>query len=87
MNNVKISGREYPERPPSKNANVERVRRLLSIVDSLKFASDQCSEQERRLYKSILEVRAHAENLVDQVRGERLADPSFTDLRKHEHEP
>lgn len=87
MFNVKISGREYPERPPSKLANVERVRRLLLIADSLKFASEHCSEQERRLYKSILEVRAHAENLVDQVRGERLRDPSFTDLLKHAHEP
>jgi hypothetical protein len=84
---VRISGRVYPERPRSNASNESSLRRLSSIVDSLKFASEKCSEVERRLYREILEVRAHAENLLDQVRGSREVQPELSDLMRPAHEP
>lgn len=86
MSSIRISGREYPERPPNKSAKLERKRRLMLIVQSLNFASETCSETERRIYKSIREAQAHAENLLDQVKGERLPDPQLSDLSRHELE-
>lgn len=84
---VRISGRVYPERPSSRGSERDRLRRLLSIASSLKFASEACSEMERRLYKSILEVRAYAENMVEQARGERAVEPELYDLTRPDHEP
>lgn len=87
MEMLRISGREYPARPPSDGRVGDRLRRLLLITSALEYASGRCSEPERKLYKSILEVRAHAENLVDQVRGEKLGDPQLSDLMSAAHEP
>lgn len=84
---VAISGRSYPERPPSKKVSGSAARRIWLIVDSLKCAAEFCSETERRLYKDILEVLAHAENLQAQRHGESLGQISFSDLMKHECEP
>lgn len=83
MQTVRISGREYPERPPGKGYAGEELRRLCAICESLKFSSESCSERERALYKSILEVRAHAENLRDLVAGKGAPGPQLSDLRKH----
>lgn len=87
METVKISGREYPARPRRGSSDGNRLRRLRQIAEALRFAAENCTELERRLYKSILEVRAHADNAVEAARGETMPEPSLSDLRKHELEP
>lgn len=80
---VRISGREYRERPLSKPISGGDARRLHLIADSLRSASEFCAEPQRALYKSILQVLAHAENLRDKVAGERLRAPTQLDLLRH----
>jgi hypothetical protein len=87
MGVMRLSGRSYDERPPSKGVRDSRVRRLTLLVESLNFAAESCTELERRLYKSIREVQAHAENLRDQVKAESLGDPCQLDLMSAGHEP
>jgi hypothetical protein len=84
---IRISGRVYPGRPPSKSPNLDDVRRLSLIVESLRFASESCTEPLRRLYKSILEARAHAENALAQARPREPEAASLLDQPKHELEP
>jgi hypothetical protein len=85
MEMLRISGRTYPARPRSKGFSVDKSRRLRSIVQALSFAAQECSETERRLYKSILEVHAHAANLLDQLKGETLPEPTLGDLVSEPH--
>jgi hypothetical protein len=84
---VKISGRVYKSRPPAAGISSDRSRRLASIVDSLSFAASSCVEPERRLYKEILQVLAHAENLMDQQAREVLPDPSLIETQSGPGEP
>lgn len=71
---LRISGRVYPERPPARGAQLGSIRRAAVIVDSLKCAAEHCGERERRLYKSILEALAHAENWAEGQRAEVVSD-------------
>jgi hypothetical protein len=83
VSEIRISGRVYAERPPSSRVSGGESRRRHLIAESLRSAAEFCSERERRLYKSILEVLAHAENLRDQGQGNRLPDPTLGDLLPH----
>lgn len=87
VSTVNISGRVYKERPSGRDGNGGRSRRLKEICEALAFASERCSELERSLYKSILEVRAQAENLAALSMSEDQAQGSLSDLRKHDAEP
>lgn len=87
MEMLRISGREYPARPPSKGGQLSQKRRLLLIVQSLRFASETCSETERALYKTILQALAHAENSRDRLTAAPPIDPELSDLQRPEHEP
>lgn len=83
---LRVSGREFDSRPPHRGGSSSSSKRLSEIVEALDFAAGNCSELERRLYKSIREVQAHAMNLRDQNTRERLPDPLLSDLRSAEHE-
>jgi hypothetical protein len=84
---VRISGRVYAERPPAKGSQLGSIRRASLIVGALTTAAELCGERERRLYKTILEALAHAENWAESQRAERLPDAALWSERKSSAEP
>lgn len=83
---LRISGRAYPERPPGRGSQLGSIRRAGIIVDALKCAAEYCGERERRLYKSILEALAHAENWAEGQRAEVVSDVELWNERKSSDE-
>lgn len=83
---LQVAGRRYPERPPGERLPMDPKARLGQIVYSLKFAADRCSERERRLYKSIVECLAHAENAYEQYKAETVTSEELLFLSAQESE-
>jgi hypothetical protein len=84
---VRISGRVYAERPPGKGSELGSIRRASLIVEALTTAAEFCGERERRLYKTILEALAHAENWRDMQRAEKLPDEALWSEKSSSAEP
>jgi len=84
---LRISGRSYAERPPAKGKELGSIRRASLIVGALTTAAELCGERERRLYKTILEALAHAENWAETQRAERLPDAALWNEKSSSAEP
>lgn len=63
MASMRISGWEFPERPPNELRAKGRAEKYRQICEALDFAARACGEVDRRLYKSIREQHAFALNL------------------------
>lgn len=60
---MRISGWEFPERPPNELRAKDRAEKYRQICEALDFAARACGEVDRRLYKSIREQQAFSLNL------------------------
>lgn len=79
---MRISGQEFPERPPDLARGPDRVKKYRDIVRALEFAASSCGEVDRSLYKSIRQVQAHAMNKLAVQKAERMigTKPSATSI-------
>lgn len=73
---LRISGHEFPERPPDRSGGAGRVRKYVEMLNALEYAAEQCGEVDRTLYKSIRECQAFALNLLKRARLDAGADLS-----------